>query len=500
MNIIKRAWISITRRKVNSLILMLIVFILANVLLTTMSVTMSLNNTKETVLKQLAPVVSIDMDYDKMYSQEGNNEEVEVPKMDGKMAEELYQKTKSMVKSYDYSSWFSLNSKELKNTELPHDESISYGGMEEDGGISISMSGTQMAETSLVDSDMGKIIEGKGFSASDIKDGGNKAIVSKQFAETNNLAVGDVLKLKQRIFDYITEEMMDENTKPVKEIDYELEIVGVVEIDRVEEYIAKANKKSNQSDEYFEVMSIVDVIYAPNVTLNKMQTSDFETLKELHPDEADQFEYNPNDFIAPKYVLKDMKYLDEFISEAKKIYSPDKFAITSASDTYDLAAKPLSSMEDLLNLIFTITVIASIVILTLVLCIFMYLRQKEMGILLALGEPKSKIIGQLLIETLIVAAIGATLAVFTSMIFSNMIADNALQSLLNPADMMEGGMMMRGPGTQNITPELISQQYQGGFTFMTIILFYLTMIGTIVVSQLATALYLLRLNPKKILM
>ena len=64
----------------------------------------------------------------------------------------------------------------------------------------------------------------------------------------------------------------------------------------------------------------------------------------------------------------------------------------------------------------------------------MYLRQKEMGIYLALGEKKSKIIGQLLLESLVVCIVGASLAILTSMVFSNMLADSALQAMLTPVE------------------------------------------------------------------
>ncbi|MFV0381562.1 MAG: hypothetical protein ACK5KR_05020 [Breznakia sp.] len=64
MKIFKRAWISITRRKNNSLILLFIVFLLANVLLTTLALTTSLKETEKSVLKQFPPSVSIEFNYE----------------------------------------------------------------------------------------------------------------------------------------------------------------------------------------------------------------------------------------------------------------------------------------------------------------------------------------------------------------------------------------------------------------------------------------------------
>ena len=88
------------------------------------------------------------------------------------------------------------------------------------------------------------------------------------------------------------------------------------------------------------------------------------------------------------------------------------------------------------------------------------------------------------------------------MVFSNMLADSALQAMLNPVDAGTSSMIIAGGPSiiPTINPDVISQQYQGGFMPLTIIVFYAIMIATIFVAQLVTVLYLLRMNPKKILM
>lgn len=492
MGIFKRAWISITRRKANSLVLMLIFFILANVLFTTLSITISLKNTKETVLSQMAPVVSISPDYSKMTG------ESEIPIMTGEMSEKLFSQTKDIVKSYDYTTFFTLEGgSDIKKAIIPQKEEDQMPVTENDLTY-FQTEGTQLNQTSLVDSKLGELIEGKGFQESDITDGKQKAIISKQFAEANGLSVGSMFTMKHNMRDW--EENQSDGTLPKvqKSQDYELEVVGILQINAVEEYIAKFNSNASKDDvvmKFYESENLANTIFVPNALNNAMQKEEKKFREELHPDDA-RADFLGADFVEPIYILKDMKYVSEFTEVAKTIYNEKEFTINTASDSYDIAAKPLATMEKLANLIFIIAVISSVVIISLVLCIFMYLRQKEMGIFLALGQPKSKLITQLLLETLFVALVGATLAIITSMIFSNMLAENALQSLLNPTDMMARGEYAQS----NITPEIISQQYKGGFSIMSIFLFYAVTVGTIFIAQLATALYLLRLNPKKILM
>lgn len=510
MGVLKRAWISVLQRKVNSIILLVIVFILANVLLTTLSVNSSIKSTKDSVLSQLSPTVTVD------YNQKlWEKEEVKIPPLNAKMATKLYNNTKDIVKTFDYSQSSGLTTPAgFKEPEILTEEQLKklQGGVGSNtslsgNGITISLIGTQLS-VKPVEAGDGKLLNGKGFSKSDIDKGEFKLLITKQFAETNGLDVGSKVVLTSEIFnskDFENMTMESQMVKPAKTLDYEFEVSGIIELTKLEDFLKKAQTGdlSKMTDEYFQVAWLSSQVYVPNVAITKINDDTNAANKEINPEQVEEQEaagYNFNDYVQPQYILKDMKYLNEFKDKALEVFSEEKYSIASASDSYDIAAKPLKTMGSLLDTIFLVTVIASIVILALVLCIFMYLRQKEMGIFLALGERKTKIIGQLLSETLIVALIGATLAIFTSIIFSNMLADNAMQALLAPADDMMNGAISLGSTSTTITPEMISQQYSGGFAVSTILIFYGTMFATIVVAQFITVLYLLRLSPKKILM
>lgn len=491
MKILKRAWISITRRKANSLILLLIVFILANVLLTTLSVTTSLKETKKSVLKQFPPIVTVNFNYENLANS------TEVPPMNSQMAEELYGKTKNMVKSFDYSTSTSFTRTQgTKPSTMP-----SPDGFEDIYIDSLFTEGTQLSQTKLVAKGEAKLISGKGFSDEDIKEGKPKIIVSKQFAEANNLDVGSFLATERNLYEWEVSGGMATQGEAYFTEEIDLEVVGIIEIKSIEKFIKKQElKPTKSSNKFFQMQQLADVVYAPNAFINIIREDMNERIFEKYPDgAADSPGAVRPIFVTPEYVLNDMEDLDKFISVAKDVYNENDYIIESAAKEYSVIAKPLTTMEKLLDLIFQITVVASVVILTLVTCIFIYFRQKEMGIYLALGERRIKIVQQLLLETLIVAVVGATLAIFTSMIFSNMLSENTIQSLLAPSNQPEYAVY-QPPVENRLTAEVISEQYQGGFSFMTIIVFYLTIVGTILISQIATALYLLRLNPKKILM
>lgn len=491
MSIVKRAWISITRRKNNSIVIFLIIFILSNVLLITLTASNSIKNTKEMVLEQYPPVVSIDYNYEN-YGKKEYNPELTLDKV-----ETLYSKSKDIIKSYDYSLSISLDKTDEINLS---NISEKVSQLEEIEGLQdyLVLSGTQLSSTSLIDEGKAKLIKGKGFSDEDIKNANPKVIVSKQFAEANALEIGTILSLKNVLYEmelaggagYVQgDEYFSE------EID--LEVVGILEINEIEDFIKKENvENSSDTSMVFEKQQIADRLYVPNMYVNNLIIANNQHIYEKYGDEAESMPLTKTNNVAPKFVLNDMKDLEKFTTIAKEIYNENDFSITSIVDEYESIAKPLNSMSELLDLIFKISILASIVIITLVLCVFMYFRKKEMGILLALGEKREKIFTQLLIETLLISILAATLAIFTSMFFSNMLMDNTMNSLLTSTT---NQTVVMGSG-YGLNVEEIANQYQGGFSLIALFVFYLTLIITIVVSQLATMLYLLRLNPKKILM
>ena len=68
------------------------------------------------------------------------------------------------------------------------------------------------------------------------------------------------------------------------------------------------------------------------------------------------------------------------------------------SEDFDLIAKPLSSLNNMINTAVTVITVVGAMIIVLLLVLWTRSRKKEIGILLALGKSKGEIIGQFLIE------------------------------------------------------------------------------------------------------
>jgi len=125
----------------------------------------------------------------------------------------------------------------------------------------------------------------------------------------------------------------------------------------------------------------------------------------------DSTEYNINDSVVrADYFLDDPANADEFIDEAKKIVNSADYKFSSNADLYREAVAPLGKIEYIVTLMSWASGLAGLLILVLIVAISLKGRNREFGILLAVGEKRAKIIGQVLIETLIPLIVAFCLA------------------------------------------------------------------------------------------
>lgn len=112
------------------------------------------------------------------------------------------------------------------------------------------------------------------------------------------------------------------------------------------------------------------------------------------------------------YFLDDPANVDNFIGQAKKIVNMKGYEISSNTDLYREAIAPLGKIENMNTLMAWASGLAGLLILGLIVAISLKGRGREFGILLAMGEKRAKIIGQVLVETLIPVCIAFCPAAF----------------------------------------------------------------------------------------
>jgi putative ABC transport system permease protein len=163
-------------------------------------------------------------------------------------------------------------------------------------------------------------------------------------------------------------------------------------------------------------------------------------------------------------------------------------------------AGPLETLGSLSAILVWIVVIAGASILSLITALTISQRKNEIGILLAIGESKFKIVGQFIVETVAIALLAFTLSTFTGMEIGKVISSATLDTFLATE---EPTVSTTGSGKNNTTtvdPATLTP-VELEFKFEPLVMFEFFSAGILIsiISVLIPALYVTRFNPKQIL-
>lgn len=506
MNFVQRAISSVTRKKGKSFILFLVIFVLGNVIAGAVAVQQSSLQVEEETKQQLGARATVEFDYNQ-YDEDnaGSDEAYSAEEFPKPPSLDVYKEigASPYVKYFDYNYLVGFDSKKLKAYSFTADEE--EGGGMSYGGNYFNLKGVNYGK--LVDIEEGKIklVEGETFSDKQIEEGASVAVVSKQFADENNVAVGN-----QLVLDATNESMgisveidEDGNEKEIenepKTIEYPVTIIGLFEQESFEKKEVKKN-----SDEYyqqqFEVDSQLNLIYMPN--LSAKDFSDKQT-KELYGYEMSEEEaamYEDYNEFTPLYVLKSTDDVTAFKEETEPLLT-DYYILKTSADNYEQIGSSMQKMTNISKYVLIIATLAALLIISLVVLLFMRDRKHELGIYLSLGEKRSKVMGQIVIELLIISV----LALALSLVTGKFLGDAVSQSLMNADFLSAGDEMYYGGGiydpvSTNLTANDVMANYQVTFSAGYILTYLLVGIGTVLLSAIVPLMYIVRLNPKKIMM
>lgn len=475
MNFLKRAFLSLARRKGKSLILLVIIFILSNVMAGSIAIGQASNNVEKTIKLQLGANASVELDYEKMQNwteEQWKSLQYITPELADSIGKLSY------VKYYDYSSETYINSTTLTQYDPNMGEipTVSY----------FPIKGVQYAPIMDIQNGNASLVQGRTFSETEIINGDYIALISDKVAEQNNIFVGDVIYL-QNTFSVWKE---DNTVEEIKR-DIALEVIGI--------FTPKVEQADENNGGWIDYTPF-NRIYVPNAVVHAETRWLNEQYAIAYPDSnvnVDQI------YITPTFVLNNPEDVESFRTEAKSLL-PDYYKVTVSSDAYDSVAGPIKFIGSLSNIILYVAIGATILILSLVVILFLRDRKHELGIYLALGESKSKVVGQILIEVISIAFIAITL----SLLSGNSIAESTSQSMIDlrneiTGDTGDGGVIYRDmgyyPGT-GVTEEDVLEAYKIEFSWDYVIILYGVGIGTVLISSIAPMIYILRLKPKKIMM
>lgn len=226
-----------------------------------------------------------------------------------------------------------------------------------------------------------QLIEGRHILDNDI----HKVILCKDLAEKNNLNLGDSLIVT------------NENGKQLS-----FEIIGLFHAQKLE-------KVGESIPTYDKIQNLI--------------FTDIESIVELENSVAVQ------GFDTVKVTVNDPKDIEKIIEQVKHFpdYEENVYNIYANDEVYKNTAISLENLDKLVIGLLLVIIIASVIVLSLILTLWGKERIHETGVLLSIGIKKYSILGQYLIEVLMIAILAFTLSFVTSNMISGNIANTLLQ-------------------------------------------------------------------------
>lgn len=292
-------------------------------------------------------------------------------------------------------------------------------------------------------------------------------MIEQTLAENNELAIGDTITISS------TEEEGTEVT---------LEIVGI--------YETTATTDGQLASFAFSIPN--NVLYVPHTVSTALKGED-----------------SAGTIDQAVYYMADPAYIDSFIEEAEAngVVDFTQYTLDANDQLYQQMVGPIENVASFSsNTVFVIT-IAGAIILSLIVMMSIRERTYEMGVLLAIGEKKWKLIGQFLVEIIIIAALSLGVASVSGNVIANQLGEELLSQQITqveedqtvPQGFGRGGMGRLGlTQTTQTSVDPISElsiQVSGEE------LLILGGIGLLiaVISTLIPSLSIIRLQPKTIL-
>ena len=469
MNFLKRAGKSIIARKGKTMIMLIILTVIGSLVLSGFAIQNAAKSAGEEARKELGATVTLQVDRQKQMQERqasgerGRPEEVKISMKEVEAIEQL-----DAVKSTNYLSQSTATASDIEPIESESTNTGSGpGGKMPEGMTTPDFSLNGVTNMELLDSFSNgtlKIVDGVALT-SDAKE--NSVVIDENLATENDFKVGDTFKLKST------------TTNQTQK----LTIIGL------------SSSTDASSDASFRAAGFMD-------PMNQMYVSN-ETLADFATEDGTV------SASSVVYSLKDPSEIEAFKQKAKSVSSVDwdTFTLDANDAAYQKMVGPIEQVASFSKSVVYLVSIAGGLILALLILLSVRERRKEMGILMAMGEKRSKLMGQLLVETFAIAAVAFLITYATGGMTSQFMTDQLLNREVTEAasSATTDGFGGRGGGPGGQGQQLLASIPQ--ITEMTTKIDWSTLaqvvqIGSLIVflSVLLPSLILLRMNPKEILL
>jgi len=509
MNAFKRALTSIKRSLDKTILLGLLVIILASLTAGAILVRDSVNTTETNIRRRIPPFVSIEVDPE-WAMQHWQETGISVWELEEQWPRELI----PLMTELPYVSDFIYTNRFLGDFDLYSYEPIKdYPPFRMFGRAT---SGISETKPPFAQHGEMELVEGRFFTDAEVSGGDLTddtpipALISRSVAEVNHLNVGSVIPFYQSFHSFLV--ATPEEEEALASLIFDLEIVGIFDLD-YEPFDERPNWANNElSEQYIHLREALNAIYVPTWFNHELIHYSYETLVAVLGEErtlAIRQVGSPGDTSFPVIVLHDSLDLDAFRLAAEPLL-PENLIFRDLSLIHYDAISSMETLRWISDIVLIGAVIATILILSLMITLFLRDRRHEIGIYMALGERKSKIISQLLAEVLVVSVLGITIALFIGNVISSQMGQSMLRSELTQPitdeeswrrrEEMGSLQLMTGLPPQNIPIEEMLELFDVSIGAEVVVVFYVVGLGTVALSVLLPITYVVKLEPKKVLL
>jgi len=483
MYFIKRGLKYINNKKVKSILIAIIFFVIANFVLAGLSVNQATLKSSERTRIEIGADLSYTLDMYKMK----NAMQSGLIAFDGDITE---------LQGYPtYGQFQKLISSDLVES---YDSSLSYQAITPDGIIPYEISETSSSGNSNnkfsfegiegdldakfisrpistdFEDEVNTLVDGSYPTQAQIDNGEPVILISEDLAELNNYNVGNVINLNLLIEDY-------------EDIEKAYKIIGIFTTteevdDRVASFLPSSMLPQNR-------------IYMPFNILNTLG---------LSSDDQANLELNSN-----RISLIDPLYIEEYKEWAatQVDLSEDSYAMLDANDTlYNSLIAPIEGLSSVSTIIVITVSIAGALIIGLITALTINERKSEIGILLAVGESKVKIILQFVFEIIVIAMIAFSFSIVSGAKVGTLISDVVLNNQEEPQDNFSNGKNRKGgfdvissPNRKATNIEVSDVELDIKLDNKSILFAGFIGIFISIISVLIPSMYVMRFNPKQIL-
>lgn len=544
MNFINRAFKNVTRKLSKTILLTLTFFLIGNLVIIGLGISNASENAKILTRQKMRAVVTYRLDQDKIWQYaESITDEDELNEFYRNYPRIKLEEVKAFLdddrvktaNSITNNMWYQDAEKTLDYVHLGNQAEQNID--ESNGQSCWYENDVERCETyrqplffikanmfpNMIEFEDGdyKIVDGRFYNQDEIDSAKLVCVISEALANTNNLRVGDSIKLGIANLGVYYQEMGISQ----EDVDVEFEVVGIYS------HHNQITPDASNYDYISPYENPDNMIFMPttSMTLANLPIAQKEfdrsaqEVAEWGDEETIAYYSDPNNrpsesnLMNNVYIenatllLTDPLDVDKFVEDYKDTIT--EFTMLDANnEEFNRLAKPLDTLSMYAGFIVNLVVINAIVIITLVTALTLKTREYEIGVLLSIGASKLKVIGQFFVELALVAILGFSLSVVSGSLIAKQIGNTVLEYQISTSDVENGGednhYVMYGDYydpwnsdySDDVSLEDLVSEYEVNVSPAIIGEIYALGLGIVLISVLIPSFMIMRYNPKKILM